>query len=183
MRLAAVVVALGMLGLAGCGAPAEEAEPTRPSSAMPARLVDGEPIEHDAPVLVSSLPETAAPVVSPDRPMNCFTVEADTGERTFLGGAVLDLAWDATTAATPELTVTASNLPAGSWRALGPSPLRLEALPTDEQPVELPLHVEVVPSGAGGMELGTEQEVQVHVVAGLLESLIESLVVTQAACG
>jgi hypothetical protein len=178
-----MALALAAVALAGCGTPTEGARPDRPSVVLPPRLVDGERIDLNASVVVSSLPEQAAPVLSPDRPMDCFDVETDTGERTFLGGAVLELAWTPSTAATAELTVTASNLPAGSWRTSGPSPLRLQALPSDDQPVELPLHVEVVPAGAGGMELGSEQEAHLHVVAGLLESLIDSLVVTQASCG
>lgn len=179
----AVAAAFAFVALSGCGTPTEDAEPDRPSAVPSPRVVDGERIDLNASVLVSSLPEQAAPVLSPDRPMDCFDVETDTGERTFLGGAVLELTWTPSTAATAQLTVTASNLPAGSWRASGPSPLRLEALPSDDQPLELPLHVELVPAGAGGMELGSDQEVHLHVVAGLLESLIESLVVTQATCG
>lgn len=169
--------------LAGCAEPAQDAAPARPAVAADPRVVDGERLDLDASFVVSSLPEEAAPVLSPDRPVNCFAVEADTGERTFLGGAILEFSWDATTSATAELTATVSNLPAGSWRATGPSPLRLDALPTDEQPLELPLRVEVVPAGAGGMELGAEQEVALQVTVGLLESLIESLVVTQVTCG
>lgn len=176
-------LAVALVLASGCGTPSEGGGPDRPSMALPERLVDGERIDHNASVVVSSLPEAMAPIVSPDRPMDCFDVETDTGERTFLGGAVLEFTWTPAAAATAELTVTASNLPAGSWRASGPSPLRLDALPTDDQPVELPLHVEMAAAGAGGTELGSRQEVHVHVVAGLLESLIDSLSVAQAACG
>lgn len=183
MRVELVGLALALLALAGCSDPAGDLGPDRPSVTLDPRLVDGERIDVNASVLVSSLPEEAAPVLSPDRPVNCFTIEADTGERTFLGGAVLEFAWDPATAATAQLTATASNLPAGSWRATGPSPLRIDAIPTEEQPLELPLRVEVVPAGAGGMELGTGQDVALHATVGLLESLIDSLVVKQAMCG
>jgi hypothetical protein len=176
-------MALAFVVLAGCAEPAQDAAPARPPVAADPRVVDGEPLALDASFVVSSLPEETAPALSPDRPVNCFTVEADTGERTFLGGAILEFSWDATTAATAELAATASNLPAGSWRVKGPSPLRLDALPADGQPLELPLRVEVAPAGAGGMELGTEQAVALHVTVGLLESRIDSLVVTQATCG
>lgn len=177
---AAGISVFAVVLMAGCGAPSEGAQPERPSVALDDRLVEGEPLEHQGTVVYSGLPEEAAPLVSPDRPMNCFRVETDTGERTYLGGAVLTFVWTPVAGATSNLTVTASNLPAGSWRVSGTSPLVVDPIASDEQTVELPMLVEVTsPTPA---ELGVEQEIEVHVLVGLRESLIDALVLTQATC-
>jgi hypothetical protein len=177
VRAVAVLVAILV---AGCGTPTDGGEPARPSVVLHDRLVDGERLDHNTTVLVSGLPEATAPIVSPDRPMNCFRIETDTGEKTYLGGAVLNLTWTPSVAATANLTVTASNLPSASWRASGPSPLVVRADASDEQAVELPMTVAVESSGQA--EFGFRQEVRVHIVVGLLESLIDSLVVKQTSC-
>jgi hypothetical protein len=149
---------------------------------VPDRLVEGEPLELDTSFVVSSWPEEAAPVVSPDQPINCFRIETDTGEKTYLGGAVIDLDWSPTSPVTDNLTVTASNFPGGSWRTASTSPLRLNPIASDDQPVYLPMLVAVAPTGANALDVEVDQDVHAHIVVGLLESLIESLVVTQATC-
>ncbi|MEA3166738.1 MAG: hypothetical protein QOJ26_1612 [Thermoplasmata archaeon] len=178
----AVAAVMATALLAGCGTPSAGAEPDRPSVMLPPRVVEGERLDGNATVLVSGMPEEAAAILSPDRPMNCFQIETDTGERTYLGGAVLELTWTAASSVTENLTVTASNFPQGSWRASGTSPLRLNPVASDEETVELPMLVEVAPTGADALDLGADQEVHLHVIVGLLESLIEALAVKQASC-
>ena len=176
----AVIAVLVATALAGCGARSDGAVPDRPSVVLDDRLVDGQRLDHDGSIVYSGLPEEAAPVLSPDRPMNCFTIETDTGETTYLGGALVTLTWTPVAGAAANLTVTASNLPAGSWRASGPSPLVVNAIASDEQPVQLPMLVQVEPTGQ--TELGFEQEIDVHVTVGLRESLIDALAFRQATC-
>lgn len=168
--------------LAGCGSPVEDFEPDRASGATPERLVDGEPLELDTTFVVSSWPEGTAPVVSPDRPMNCFSIETDTGEKTYLGGALLEFDWTPASSLTANLTVTASNFPEGSWREASTSPLRLNPIASDDQPVYLPMLVAVAPTGSNALDVQVDQEVHAHILVGLVESLIESLVVKQATC-
>jgi hypothetical protein len=182
VRVESVLVVLLAALLAGCGVPSEGVAPERPSAASPDRLVDGEPLELDAAFVVSSWPEETAPVMSPDRPMNCFRIETDTGEKTYLGGAVLELDWTAASPVTDNLTVTASNLPGGSWRTASTSPLRLAPIASDDEPVYLPMLVAVAPTGANALDVEVDQEIHIHVLVGLVESLIDSLVLTQATC-
>lgn len=167
--------------LAGCAEPGDGTAPAGPVAAAPQRVVDGEPLHGNLSVAVSPLPAELAPVVSPDRPMNCFALATDTGEKTYLGGAVLDLVWTPTVGATAELTVTASNGPASTWRATGTSPLRLHIVPEEDAPLSLPLDVRLEPAN-GPMELGASQDVEVAVQVGLLESLVDGLAAQQARC-
>jgi hypothetical protein len=182
VRALGVLATVAVTLLAGCGAPSDGSEPDRPSVVLPGRIVDGERLDLNASFVVSSWPEEGAPVFSPDRPMNCFRIETDTGEKTYLGGAVLELEWTAASVVTDNLTVTASNFPGGSWRAASTSPLWLNPIATDDQPVSLPMLVAVAPTGANTLDIQTDQEVRIHIVVGLLESLIDSLVIVQAAC-
>lgn len=180
--VAVALLALAAALLAGCsGRPATAgAEPDRPSVAVPPQEIGGHLIGTGGSMRVSLVPSQASAAVSPDEPVNCVAVDDADDERTsFIGGLLLDLAWDSVGSATEELNVTIVGPgPPGEvqrWHAQGATPLHVvvDAAAAGERPVRTPLSVSLAPAGPGVLLL--DQPVAWTVQVGILESDIGAL--------
>ena len=180
MAWSAVVLALL---LAGCLRPsAADREPDRPSINAD-QPIFGELVGLDGTMAVSLLPAPGNPAPRPDRPVNCFVVDsADPQKRSFLGGFIVDLAWDPVAEATATLSVTLDGGGGyGHVETEGPSPLHivLGSRDAEEQPFRTPMTLRVVPGNDDPLVLAglvaNDQPVDWAVQFGILESRIQEL--------
>jgi hypothetical protein len=156
------------------------AEPDRESVNLPRNEVSGELIRLDGEMRVSIVPGEAWGAADPEQPTNCMVV-LDAGEdaNSYLGGLVLDLAWNATLTGATELAVLVEGAAQVGWvtrvEARGTSPLHLvfNESATEGEPIRTPLRVTVgVPAGAVPP---LDQPIAWALQVGILESRITAL--------
>lgn len=165
--------------MAGCiGRPfSDGAALDRPSIYIPPQEFDGELITTNGTMLLSVVPAALASVYSPDQPLNCFILRSANGAESYLGGAIVDLAWTPATPATQRLRVS---LGAGDhWTNESASPMHFVQPADDTHVLRTPITVSVTP--AGDPLPFADQRVTFGVTLGILESQIPSFDVVQ--CG
>jgi hypothetical protein len=174
VRRLALVLALAAVASSGCLRPlTADDDPARQSVNLGLLPFSGEPFWANGTAHVSLFPPELAALTSPDQPHNCFVLDDDENV-SYLGGVLVDLAWDASSPVTQELNVTvAGSSGIATWSFQGPSPLHLIGVVGDDMAVKSPVTVRIGPAGVNVPLV--EQPVEFHVALGALESRLTGL--------